>query len=134
MNRSHRQSARPLLGNGSRSPVTGLAATGERGPADPDIPAVLREHPGQAGQQNQRLGGGLPLPEERPVYVLRIPNRTPVVAQVEHHYDHGWMRVRLWMGLKWPRGVRWSHTPRTVNEADLIRLATPREATLGHPA
>lgn len=134
MNTPHRQSARPLSGNGSRSPVTGLAATGERGRALSDIPAASRENAGHAGQQNQRLGRGLPLPEERPVYVLRIPTRTPVVARVEHRYDHGWMRVRLWMGLKWPRGVRWSHTPRTVHEADVVRLATPREATLGHPA
>ena len=78
-----------------------------------------------------REGGGKP-----PVcsVVLRIDGRTPVVAQVEHRYDHGWLRVRLWMGQRWPRGVRWSHTPRTANEADVVRPATARELAIGHPA
>lgn len=66
--------------------------------------------------------------------VLRVFGRAPVVALIEHRYDHGWIRVRLWMGSKWPRGVRWSHTPRTANEADIVRVATPREMAIGHPA
>lgn len=125
----HRQAARV---RGQRLSVdrAGLGSTGERGRAPSDIPAASRENAGHAGQEKRRLG----LPEERPACILRIDGRTPVVAQVEHRYDHGWLRVRLWMGQRWPRGVRWSHTPRTANEADVVRAATPRELAIGHPA
>src|SRR6185312_1830306 len=42
----------------------GLGSTGERGRAIPDIPAVLREHPGQAGGRTKGSLGEPP--EDRP--------------------------------------------------------------------
>src|SRR6185312_7430985 len=132
MNTPHRQAARS---RGQRLSVdrAGLGSTGERGRAIPDIPAVLREHPGQAGGRTQGSLGEPP--EERPACVLRITGRSPAVAQVVRTYGNGVIGVRLWMGLSMmaPRRVRWSHTMRTAHESDIVRPATPREVILGHP-
>src|SRR6185312_10028620 len=106
-----------------------------------DIPAASREHAGDAGQKQRRLG----LPEERPAcargsfvvvvvkdHTLRV--RVHRIAMVVGSYGQT-TRVRLWMGRAFGRReVRWSHTAREIPASDVERTATPREVDIGRIA
>ena len=132
MNTPHRQAARS---RGQRLSVdrAGLGSTGERGRAIPDIPAVLREHPGQAGGRTKGSLGEPP--EDRPacargdLVVVAMLYRGVVVSRIARVERASPLLVRARMG-KSPWGdVRWS--PLAREPLALRRPATAREAATG---